>query len=170
MDFFSCLCFLRFSAWQIKKISGAVDVMISIYFKWINRPSISIFIFFILFCFYRLFLVQATLPDEGQAYLKRWIAGAYTSAAIANKPESPTSEELAAWYDTFVRDTDITFVSIKARGVMKDNIIIRADIRVKGQPPPDGKPVRYYRMNYSLLIGWCHSRQTSAIFYYILPF
>lgn len=150
--------------------SGVMNGMISLYFKWIHRPSTIIFIFFILFGLYRSFLVQTTLPNEGQAYLKRWIAGAYTSAVLANKPESPTSEELAAWYETFVRDTDITFVSLKARGLMKDDIIIRADIRVKGQPPPDGKSVRYYRMQYSLLLGWCHSRSSNAFSYYILPF
>jgi hypothetical protein len=49
---------------------------------------------------------------------------------------------------------DVEFTSIAARGKMGAPVIlVRAEITVDGGPPPDGRPVRYFRMSTKFVGG-----------------
>lgn len=140
--------------------------MTDLFFRLFRQHSLLAVIIIVVFALCRSYFVQASLPTEGQELLKRWIAGEYSSAAIVKKPQSGSEEELVTWSKTLVRPEDITFISINAKGITKKDIIVRADIRVKGLPPPDGPSIRYYRMEYSLLLGWFYRHPTNAFSYY----
>jgi len=60
----------------------------------------------------------------------------------------------------------VTFRSIKAHGAL-DDIVVRADIRVDGGPPPVGDRVRYFRMHYSTITGWIMDYETTVVAYYL---
>ena len=65
-----------------------------------------------------------------------------------------------------LRPDNIDIVSIKARGSDGD-YVARVEIRVAGAEPPDGKPVRYFRMSHSSLTGWFVEHEASAVSYYL---
>jgi hypothetical protein len=61
---------------------------------------------------------------------------------------------------------DVEIVSISARG-RGEKIIARAEIRVGGEEPPDGRPVRYFRMRHSMATGWTVRSETQSWSYYL---
>ena len=135
-------------------------------FSMLRQHSAAAVAVIVLVALFRLFIVQTTLPNEGQAYLKRWVAGEFSAAAIAAKPSSPTEEELAAWRTTLVQPEDVSFASLKVKGMTGKHYLIRADIRIKGAPPPQGPSVIYYKLDYFLLGGWQMKYRTTAFSYY----
>jgi hypothetical protein len=53
-----------------------------------------------------------------------------------------------------VVERDVEFTSIAARGKMgAPATLVRAEITVDGGPPPDGRPVRYFRMSTKFVGG-----------------
>jgi hypothetical protein len=63
---------------------------------------------------------------------------------------------------------DVEFTSIAALGRMgAPAIFVRAEITVDGGPPPDGRPVRYFRVTRKFTgDGWMVVGDSSAYFYY----
>ena len=63
---------------------------------------------------------------------------------------------------------DVEFTSIAALGRMgAPAIFVRAEITVDGGPPPDGRPVRYFRVTRKFMEdGWMVVGDSSAYFYY----
>jgi hypothetical protein len=59
----------------------------------------------------------------------------------------------------------VEIVSVSARGT-GDEICIRAEIRVSGSDPPDGRRVRYFEFSRSSLLGWVYCGPSSALQYY----
>jgi len=68
---------------------------------------------------------------------------------------------------------DIRFVSISAHGRARaSEFVVRAEVTVDGGPPPDGRPVRYFRASRRVLEpGWRIVGESSAYHYYsaLLP-
>jgi hypothetical protein len=62
----------------------------------------------------------------------------------------------------------ITFASLKSRGSGR-HYYVRAEIRVNGQPPPMGEPVRYFRFSHAPWSGYTYNEEVSAVSYW-LPF
>jgi hypothetical protein len=53
-----------------------------------------------------------------------------------------------------VVERDVEFTSIAARGKMgAPATLVRAEITVDGGPPPDGRPIRYFRMSTKFVGG-----------------
>jgi hypothetical protein len=49
----------------------------------------------------------------------------------------------------------VEFTSIAARGKVDGSVtLVRAEVTVDGDPPPDSRPVRYFRMTSKLGGGW----------------
>jgi hypothetical protein len=63
---------------------------------------------------------------------------------------------------------DVEFTSIAAHGRMgAPAIVVRANITVDGGPPPDGRPVRYFRVTRKFMEdGWMVVGESDAYFYY----
>jgi hypothetical protein len=62
---------------------------------------------------------------------------------------------------------DVEFTSIAARGKMDGRVtLVRAEVTVDGGPPPDGRPVRYFRMSTKLGGGWMVVGESDSYSYF----
>lgn len=138
----------------------------------LNGPTALIgLVAVVAFAGYRMTTMKTELETEALEELKAYLVAEYQSgdiAALSAKLESNelSHEEALARTEAIVDAQDITFESVSARGMWKgrdgDDVIVKVDIRVSGGPPPDGEPVRYYRMRYRGLAGWKVGARTSV--------
>ncbi len=110
---------------------------------------------------FRFFNATSTLETAAADELKFWLWGQYASRLMAEKPE-PTVETARR---ALALD-NIQFSEINGRGTPRD-MVVRVRIVVDGSPPPDGRSVRYYRMEYSQLTKWRYVRETTAFAYHL---
>jgi hypothetical protein len=63
---------------------------------------------------------------------------------------------------------DVQFTSITAHGrIGAPFVIVRAEVTVNGAPPPDGRPVRYFRVSRKFLDGgWMTVGESDSHAYY----
>jgi hypothetical protein len=64
---------------------------------------------------------------------------------------------------------DVEFTSIAARGKIGAPVtLVRAEITVDGSPPPDGRPVRYFRMSTKFIGGgWMVVGESDSYAYFM---
>ena len=105
---------------------------------------------------YRFFSAMSTIEVAAAEVLKFSLWGEYASRLMAEKPE-PTEETVRR---ALALD-NIQFPEINGRGTPGD-MVVRVRIVVDGSPPPDGRSVRYFRMEYSQLTKWRYVRETTA--------
>ncbi len=110
---------------------------------------------------YRFFSAASTIETDAAAELKFSLWGQYASRLMAEKPE-PTEETVRR---ALALD-NIQFPEINGRGTPGD-MVVRVRILVDGSPPPDGRLVRYFRMEYSQLTKWRYVRETTGFAYYL---
>jgi hypothetical protein len=113
---------------------------------------------------------RSTLESEAADELKVWIRSEYLARGLHGvDPGQLTEEELQAKGEELLSLSEVQFTSISARG-RGDDIVVKVEIRVSGEEPPDGKPVRYFRMSHSTVTGWRVRRETTALSYYLKLF
>ena len=108
---------------------------------------------------YRYLNATSTIESDAAEELKFWLQAQYASRLMAESPE-PTEETARR---ALALD-NIQFSEINGRGTPSD-MIVRVRILVNGSPPPDGRPVRYFRMEYSQLTKWKLVRETTGLAY-----
>ena len=119
---------------------------------------------------YRQWSSRKTLDTEALEAIRPWIVAQYMSAALRETKnislESLSQQEKEAYADKLLASGKVEIQSIKAHGLV-DNTVVRVEFLVDGRPPPDGKSVRYYRMKYSMLLGWTYDREVDAVSYWL---
>lgn len=110
---------------------------------------------------YRFFSAMSTIEIAAAEVLKFSLWGEYASRLMAERPE-PTEETARR---ALALD-NIQFPEINGRGTPSD-MVVRVRIVVDGSPPPDGRSVRYFRMEYSQLTKWRYVRETTAFAYHL---
>lgn len=113
---------------------------------------------------------RSTLESEAADELKVWIRSEYLARGMHGIDSGQmTEEELQAKGEELLSLNEVQFTSINARG-RGDDIVVKVEIRVAGEEPPDGEPVRYFRMSHSTVTGWRVRRETTALSYYLKLF
>jgi hypothetical protein len=113
---------------------------------------------------------RSTLESEAADELKLWLRGEYVSRGLHGVDTGQmTDEELQAKGEELLALNEVEFASIAARG-RGDDVVVKVEIRVSGEEPPDGKPVRYFRMSHSTVTGWRVRHETTALSYYLKLF
>lgn len=118
---------------------------------------------------YRWYAARASLDTGAADQLRVWLVAEYTAAGLdphAQAVEGGDAGAAAAGAQDLLARTRIAFPSLTARGA-PDDLVVRAEILVGGGPPPVGRPVRYFRMQHSLVTGWLLRRETVALAYYL---
>lgn len=113
-----------------------------------------------------------TLDTEAVDAIRPCLAAAYMWNALgeADRPfERMTAAEQKDFSDKVLAAGRVRIASIRARG-SGDHIVCRVEVSGDGQPPPDGRTVRYYAMRYSALTGWTYEDETSPLLYYLTLF
>ncbi|UCC48518.1 MAG: hypothetical protein JSV41_13835 [Gemmatimonadota bacterium] len=113
---------------------------------------------------------RSTLASEAADELKFWLRAEYLAAGMQGFDPSQLSEEEAqARGEELLSLSEIEFTSIGARG-RGDDIVVKVEVQVAGQDPPDGRRVRYFRMSHSIVTGWRVRYEATALSYYLKLF
>lgn len=115
---------------------------------------------------FRALTARASLDVEAREQLEQWLVGRYTGEYLATMDQANPTEADA---DSLLVRSKPEIVDLRARGTRKD-MIVRSEIRIGGRPPADGKPVRYWRMEHSMLTGWRLRGEVTALSYYLKLF
>ncbi len=128
--------------------------------------ALPVLVLFVGFAGYRLFSIKTTLASEAAEELKVWIradyARSYLECIDVNKLDKQT---LDPHIEAMAALEKVQIVVISFRGT--DPVYVKAEIRVDGKEPPDGRPIRYFLMEYSTLTGWRVLREISALRYHL---
>ena len=133
--------------------------MSRIQIKLTGAKAVVAFLLVAAFMGYRYLNATSTIESDAAEELKFWLQGQYASRLMAESPQ-PTEETARR---ALALD-NIQFSEINGRGTPSD-MIVRVRILVNGSPPPDGRPVRYFRMEYSQLTKWKLVRETTGLAY-----
>jgi hypothetical protein len=106
---------------------------------------------------------RASLDTDAAATLKVWLRAEYSGRLLRAAGAGTMDEEQA---QDLLAMQDIRLLSIKGRGRPSD-MVVRVEIAVGDKVPPDGRPVRYYRMHHSQLTGWVLDREVTALSYHL---
>jgi hypothetical protein len=109
---------------------------------------------------------RRALDEEGLTPIRQQLIGEYTAALL---PDVDPQDPDPAAVERLTALERIEFASVSVRGFGSD-VIVRVEPRVDGEPPPDGRSARYFRMSYSSLTGWRMRGQTTAWRYYTRVF
>jgi hypothetical protein len=109
---------------------------------------------------------RRALDDKALEQIRHQLRGEYTAALLPGVDPSHPDPDAVARLTALER---IEFASVSVRGFGND-VIVRVEPRVDGEPPPDGRDVRYYRMSHSALTGWRVRHQSTAWRYYTRVF
>ena len=107
-------------------------------------------------------------PVMKEPEIKLQLVGEYLSPALKDAQSALAEghrEELSSFAQTTLTAKDIEFSDISTHGY-DDEVITRFTIRVRGQTPPDGKSVRYYKLRFQKIGGWRVVHESSAWPYY----
>lgn len=113
---------------------------------------------------FRMASMQTELETEALDELKAYLVAEYSRDNVAALSEALKSnqpvdrDQAQASVDAILAVHDITFPSVNARGMWDasdgGDAIVKVEIQVHGEAPPDGESTRYYRMRYRPLSGW----------------
>lgn len=110
--------------------------------------------------------MRRALDDEALAPIRQQLQGETTAALLPGvDPQNPDPTAV----DRLTALQRIEFASVSVRGFGSE-VIVRVEPRVDGEPPPDGRRTRYYRMTYSTLTGWRLRHESTAWRYYTRRF
>ncbi len=135
--------------------------MSQVQIKLTGAKAVVAILLVVAFLGYRFFSATSTIETDAAEILKFSLWGQYASQLMAEKPE-PTEETARR---ALALD-NIQFPEIHGRGTPRD-MIVRVRIVVDGSPPPEGRAVRYFRMEYSQLTKWRYLRETTAFAYHL---
>lgn len=118
------------------------------------------------FAGFRMVSARSALDTDGTEELSMWLRAEYASRYMRNiDAETITPEQV----ESLLALDRITFPSIRGNGTPSD-MVVRVEIEIDGQPPPDGRSVRYWRMEHSMITGWRMVREANVLLYYLNVF
>ena len=108
--------------------------------------------------------------DEAADTLKPFIAGRIAQDALnslGNLPPdrlTPTQREWLSSRLIPMTELEVNILGVRGMGHQR---AVKASVLISGRPPPDGRTVRYYVMNYALPFGWTYSGETGRWGYWL---
>lgn len=106
---------------------------------------------------------QVTLDPAARDAVRSWVAAEYQGGARAPGGLGPVLDSAAAV--DLLEQSGVEIHSITARG-WSANVVVRVEMSVRGGPPPDGRPVRYFRLLHLTRAGWRVIGESNAVRYY----
>ncbi|HSR41022.1 MAG TPA: hypothetical protein VLL48_02590 [Longimicrobiales bacterium] len=112
---------------------------------------------------YRTLGARRTLESDARDPVELHLKAKYARGALAGMDvDAPTSEDARE----LLRVTDVEIVSLRARG-WGEEMVVRAEVRVDGGPPPDGEPVTYWRMRHGMVTGWTVEDEVGVVAWWL---
>lgn len=104
-----------------------------------------------------------TLDAAARDAVRSWVAGEYHRVPLVPRGLEPPLDSAAA--TELLRQSGVEIRSMAARG-WSDNAVVRLELSTHGGPPPDGRPVRYFRLLHLPSSGWRVVGESTALRYY----
>lgn len=137
-----------------------------------GKPAVAILILVAVFFLWRILVTNDTVAPELEERVRQELAAEYSRFLLPSIEEGVATKDSARLEADVARlkayTKKITFTSLKSRGG-GNNLYVRANILVDGDPPPVGNPVRYFHFSHSMLLGYIYQREAWALDYYF-PF
>lgn len=137
-----------------------------------GKPALVILTLLALVFAWKLAVTREGVPPEVERRIRGVLEAEYASTLLPEVRRGMDSGDRAQTKAAARRLLDmresISFVSLKSRGGGR-NYIVRAQIEVKGGPPPKGGRVRYFRFSHSAITGYVYNEEVWAPDYWI-PF
>jgi len=125
------------------------------------------------FMIFKFNMQTEALQTDGVEAIKAWLQRESVRAVLPDMKkaiQNPSKNE--EYLSQTVDDLNISnfeIISVTRRGA-DERIIVRAEVRYKGDAPSEGMDVRYLRMHYSMVAGWRVEREASKWDYYLASF
>ena len=115
--------------------------------------------------------MRATVAQGSVECIQPWVVADYGRLALRDVqgklPDQLSKAEVDALADKVSAAQCVDVQFLKARG-LGSNVVVKVKITVDGKTPPDGKDIRYYRVNYSYLFGWTYDQEVGPLSYWLL--
>lgn len=137
---------------------------------WMAVPALILVVIVLLI---RSASLDQALHGDAAEQIKLHLQGVYAGVEVdAMRVALAAGDEdaIAAKAGDIVALEQIELVDVSARGATGDEVIARFEIRVAGATPPDGRPVRYFRLEHNTFSGWRVLSEARAFSYYLKLF
>lgn len=126
-------------------------------------PAVLVLAAMIAFGAWRMYAARVSLDSDARQRIEEQLEARYLRDALAAVGDGiPNAEQVEA----LLRSGRVEIQSLSARGT-PDDMVVRVEATVDGQPPPDGEAVTYWRMSYSTITGWRVERAASAVSWWL---
>ncbi len=118
---------------------------------------------------YRAVSARSSLDGQAGEQIKLHLRGVYASGnldELRTAHAEGRSEGVQQGIDKILDLNSIELETIGVKGSTEDEIVVKCRVTVAGLAPPDGKPIRYYRLKHQVAFGWKVDREVSAWSYY----
>ena len=109
-------------------------------------PAVVILVLIVLFFGYRYFTASSEITPQTRESIQTYLDARY-AAHFLDDPEF--LEDPDSFEDELLAGVDIVEIKVKGR---KEKIV-RVEIAVNGQVPPDGESIKYFRVTDSMMMG-----------------
>lgn len=113
---------------------------------------------------FRITTASARLDAQARAKLEAWVQAELIRPILADSARS--LEEKGA---AITQASSVNIRSLAVRGKLS-NAVVRVELAPNAALPPGTDLVRYYRMQYSSLIGWKHRGNATQLAWYLAAF
>lgn len=120
---------------------------------------------------YRQWSMRTSIDQAALEKLKPWIVAEFASKALSEtaggRPyEQLTTEERRALGEKVLAAgrAEVRVTGLHGLGT---EAVVRVEVLIDGQPPPDGRTTRYYRLDHSLLLGWTFRQEVPRLSYWL---
>ncbi len=113
---------------------------------------------------FRWFTMQQSLDTQGREYLEEWIAMELRRPLLAD-----TLTNLEERGQAVLDAGNVRIRSLSGHGT-RDDLVVKVELEPSPDLPPGTELVRYYRLEHSMLLGWQHRGDATAISYYLSIF
>lgn len=110
---------------------------------------------------FRYLTAVEALDTDGSKAVRDWIAAEYQRYQLARRDLGDADRA-----DLLLKAADVKLVSLAARG-RPESMAVRVEIEPNPARPPGSPRVRYFRLEYSLVNGWRHQANISALQYHL---
>ncbi|MBI1395091.1 MAG: hypothetical protein GC151_03850 [Betaproteobacteria bacterium] len=142
-------------------------------FKLTGWKAIAALVVVIAFVAFRFGTRSSAMESQGVEQVRHWLVAESMRAALPRMQAAMDGRQGGDDYLTEtaedLQEKNFEIVSVTTHG-LGSRVVARVEVRFKGQPPPDGRNVRYLTMTYSMVTGWIVEREATKWDYYMAVF
>lgn len=138
--------------------------------KFTGMKAVAVIAVIIVFLMAKLTMSNEALQNEGVQAIEQWLLMESARQAIPDMEKAMEHmNENAEYLEQMANDlqqSNFEIISVTRHG-FSEKIVVRAEIRFKGEEQTEDINVRYFKMSYSMVTGWRGIRESSKWNYYL---